>query len=178
MGSPIKQVKIKRRCAEDPPVEPPEIHEELDSDLTKGPAMYLERHESPLSNLTKMTFLVQLFVICLHSPLSMSHDLHESKQTVQSSGDADVDSAVTESTFRVIEISTPDHVYTTIFRRGPGTKLTSASYSSDSKPRVKLPPLLNKKHSSCPITGHFWSSGRPAAPSPDGVGTGGKPPVP
>ena len=45
MGSPIKPVRVKRRCAEDTSVEPPEIHAEPDLDLPNGPAMYLERHD-------------------------------------------------------------------------------------------------------------------------------------
>ena len=38
-------MKVKRRCAEDPPAELPDIHEELHLGFSKGLAMYLERLE-------------------------------------------------------------------------------------------------------------------------------------
>ena len=45
MGSPIKQVKAKRPCADDTPIEPPGFQPEPDLESHSGPAMYLERHE-------------------------------------------------------------------------------------------------------------------------------------
>ena len=45
MCSPIKQVKAKKRCADDTPIEPPAFQPQPDLDSHNGPAMYLERHE-------------------------------------------------------------------------------------------------------------------------------------
>jgi len=41
----MKQVKAKKRCADDTPIEPPAFQPQPDLDSHNGPAMYLKRHE-------------------------------------------------------------------------------------------------------------------------------------